>query len=242
MTHQLKPYICSFQGVHHQLYLQPPMMVEESSSTKVYFGTISFTKPLEKLVLRMVSLRVLLDWLSKPKGPHLVEATAGANPKKALAIAVKRCMLYESKMPLVGVGLVYKPHYISMEPFSAAYMCLNEWHKAGSQMELGDKVTSSQLLFVSPLEVSSVLPVALQHPILLDIASRDMLEVSEEPLAPAQLRCFRLHTIWTQQPGEDLTHRVGFPRLFGKSSSPLLEYDSEIIPPELFQSPSPGWR
>ena len=64
-----------------------------------------------------------------------------------------------------------------------------------------------------------------------------MLEVSEEPPAPAQLRGFRLYTILTQQPGEDLTRRVGFPHLLGKSSSPLLEYVPEIIPPELFQSP-----
>ena len=104
-------------------------------------------------------------------------------------------MLYENKTPLVGVGSVYKPHYISTEPFSSAYMRLNEWHKVGSQTESEDKITSSRLLFVSPSEVSSMLPVALQHPVLLDMASRDMLEVSEEPPAPAQLRGFRLHTI-----------------------------------------------
>ena len=237
MAHQLKPYFCSFQGVCDQLYLQPPTMVEESSSTKAYFGALSFTKPLEKLVLRTVSLLVLLDWLSKPKGPHLVEAARGANPQKALAIAVMRRMLYDSETPLVGVGLVYKPHYISTEPFSAAYMRLNEWHKAGCQTESEDRVTSSWLLFVSPLEVSSVLSVAMQHPILLDVASMEMLEVSEEPLAPVQLRGFRLHTIWTQQPCEDLTRQVGFPCLFGESSSALLEYDLEIILTELFQSP-----
>ena len=237
MAHQLKLYFCSFQRVRDQLYLQPPTMVEESSSTKTYFGALTFTKPLEKLVLRTVSLHVLLNWLSKPKGPHLVEAAGGANPERALAIAVMRCMLYENEMPLVGVGLVYKPHYISMEPFRSAYMCLNKWHKAGSQTESEDKITSSRLLFVSPSEVSSMLPVALQHPVLLDLASRDMLEVSEEPPAPAQLRGFRLHTIWTQQLREDLTHRVGFPPLLGESSSPLLEYVPEIIPPELFQSP-----
>ena len=204
---------------------------------KAYFGTLSFTKPLEKLVLRTVSLCVLLDWLSKPKGPHLVKASGGANPKKALAIAVTRQMLYEGETPLVGVGLVYKPHYISTEPFSATYMCLNVWHMTGSQMESEDKVTSSRLLFVSLSEISSILPVAMQHPVLLDVATREMLTVSEEPPAPVQLRGFRLHTVWTQQPGEDLTHGVGFPRLFGESSSPLLEYESKIIPQELFQSP-----
>ena len=111
-----------FQRVRDQLYLNPPTMLEETSSTRVYFGALTFTKPLEKLVLWTVSLRVLLDWLSKPKGPHLVEASGGATPKKALAVAVTREMLYGDETPLVGVGLVYKPHYISTEPFSAAYM------------------------------------------------------------------------------------------------------------------------
>ena len=197
MAHQLKPCFCLFQRVRDQQYLQPPTMLEESSSTKAYFGALSFTKPLEKLTLCTLSLSILLDWLSKPKGPHLVEAANGANPEKALAIGVMRRMLYENEVPLVGVGLVYKPHYISVEPFSAAYMCLNEWHKAGSQSASEDRITSSKLLFVNPSEVSSVLSMALQHPVLLDMASREMLEVSEEPQAPVQLRGFRLHTLWS---------------------------------------------
>ena len=164
---------------------------------KAYFGALSFTKPLEKLILCRVSLSILLDWLLKPKGPHLVEAASGANSKKVLAIGVMRCMLYKNEVPLVGVGLVYKPHYISAEPFSATYMRLNEWHKVGSQSASEDRITSSKLMFINPSEVSSVLPMALQHPILLDMASREMLEVSEEPLAPVQLRDFRLHTLWS---------------------------------------------
>ena len=82
---------------------------------RVYFGTLAFTKPLEKLVFRTVPLQVLQDWLSKPKGPHLVEASGAAAPEKALAIAVTRRMLYGEEAPLVGVGLMYKPHYISPE-------------------------------------------------------------------------------------------------------------------------------
>ena len=163
---------------------------------KVYFGALSFTKPLEKLVLRTVSLSVLLDWLSKPKGPHLVEAVGRANPKRALAIGIMRCMLYKNEMPLVGEGLVYKPHYISAEPFSATYMRLNEWHKAGSQTESEDRITSSRLLFVNPSEVSSVLPVALQHPILLDMASREMLEVGSCPAQRLQAPHSLEPTIW----------------------------------------------
>ena len=82
-----------------------------------------------------------------------------------------------------------------------------------------------------------MLPMALQHPILLDMASREMLEVSEQPLAPVQLRGFRLHTLWSRQSGGDLICLVGFPLLFGESSVPLLEYVPEAIPTDLLQSP-----
>ena len=211
-------------------------MLEESGSTRAYFGTLSFTQPLEKLVLHTISLSILLDWLSKPKGPHLVEAASRSNSEKALAIGVTKRRLYESESPLVGLGLVYKPHYISAGAFSAAYMCLNEWHKAGSQTGSEDRITSSKLLFVNPSESSSMLPTALKHPILLDVANRDMLEAGEEPLAPTQLRGFRLHTLWSQQARGELIHQVGFPRLFGESSVPLLELTMEDIPEDLFQS------
>ena len=212
-------------------------MLEESSSTKAYFGALSFTKPLEKLILRTVSLRVLLDWLSKPKGPHLVKAPSGANPEKALAIGMMKRMLYKNEVPLVGVGLVYKPHYISTEPFSTAYMRLNEWHMAGSQSASEDRIASSKLLFVNLSGASTVVPTALQQPVLLDVANRAMLEIKEEMPAPGQLQCFRLHTLWSRQAGGELIRLVGFPRLFGESSTPLLEYTPEDIPPDLFQTP-----
>ena len=89
--------------------------------------------------------------------------------------------------------------------------------------------------FVSLSEMGSVLPVAVQHPVLLDMATREMLMKTDEPLTPLQFRGFRLHTIWTQQPGEDLACQVVFPCFFGETSSPMLEYESERIPQELTQ-------
>ena len=211
------------------------MVVEETSSTRAYFGALAFIKLLEKLVFRTVPLQVLLDWLSKPKGLHLMEASGAATPKKALAIAVTRQMLYGEEAPLVGVRLVYKLHYISTEPFSAAYMHLHVWHMAGSQVESVDKLTSSRLLFVSLSEMSSVLPVVVQHPVLLDMATREMLTKTDEPLAPLHFRGFRFHTVWTQQPGEDLVRQVVFPHFLGKTTSSMLEYEPERIPQELTQ-------
>ena len=88
--------------------------MEHTSLTGVYLGALGFTKPLEHLMLHTIPLQSLLDWLFKPKGPTLVEASETAAPYKALAIAVIKRTLYEEKLPLVGVGLVYKPPYLSL--------------------------------------------------------------------------------------------------------------------------------
>ena len=202
-----------------------------------YFGTLGFTKPLEKLVLHAVPLQSLLDSLSKPKGPNLVEASVAAVPDKALVLAVTKRMLYGEETPLVGVGLIYKPHYISMEQFSAAYMHLHVWHAAGSSVESEDKLNSSHLIFVNISEMSDVIPVATQHPILLDVATKETMVRTGEPMAPLHFRGFRLHTIWTQQSGGDLVHQVTFPHFLDKSTSSMLEYEPEKFPQGLMQGP-----
>ena len=136
-------------------------------------------------------------------------------------------MLYEEKPPLVGMGLVYKRHYISLVPFSAAYMQLNIWHSTGSNGESKDKLTASRLLFVSISEMSDVIPVVLQHPVLLDVASREAMEEIGEPMSPLSFRGFRLHTMWTKQPGGELTRHITFPHFLGEGSLSMLEYELE---------------
>ena len=202
-----------------------------------YFGALGFTKPLEKLVLHAMPLQSLLDWLSKPKGPYLVEASTVAAPDKALVLAVTKRMLYEEETPLVGVGVMYKPHYISTEPFSAAYMHLHVWHAAGSSVESEDKLNSSRLIFVNVSKMSDVIPVATQHPVLLEVATKETMMRTGEPLAPLSFRGFKLHTIWTQQAGGDLVHQVTFPRFLGETTSSMLEYEPEKFPQGLMQDP-----
>ena len=118
---------------------------------------------------------------------------------------------------------MYKLHYVSPVPFSAAYMQLNVWHSASSDKESEDKLTASCLLFVSISEMSDVIPVVVKHPILLDLASREAVEDTGEPMSPLSFRGFRLHTIWTQQPRGELAHNVPFPHFLGKSTSSLLK-------------------
>ena len=76
-------------------------------------------------MLRSIPLKNVLEWLAKPKGPNLVEDPVCSVPEKALVLAATKCMLYMEDPLTVGVGLVYKPHYVSKESFCRAYMHLN---------------------------------------------------------------------------------------------------------------------
>ena len=146
-------------------------------------------------------------------------------------------MLYGEETPLVGVGLMYKPHYISTEPFCAAYMHLHVWHAASSSVESEDKLNSSRLIFVNVSEMSDVIPVATQHPVLLDVATKEIMMRTGKPMAPLSFRGFRLHTVWTQQSGGDLVHQVAFPHFLGETTTSMLEYKPEKFPQGLMQGP-----
>ena len=186
-------------------------------------------------MLHTMPLQSLLDWLFKPKGPTLVEASEAVAPDKALAIAVTKRTLYAEKPPLVGVGLVYKPHYITTVPFSAAYMHLNVWHSAASNEESENRLEEPCLLFVNISEMSDVIPVAVQHPVLLDLTSKEAMGGTGEPVSPLSFRGFRLHMTWTQHPGGELTHHIPFPHLLGKGNSSLINYKLEKFPQDLMQ-------
>ena len=151
--------------------------------------------PLERIVLRTIPLKSLLEWLVKPRGPHLVEATMSGAPEKALVLAVTKCMLYVEDPPSMGVGLVYKPHYVSTESFCHAYMHLNVWHAAASTEDSTDKLDSSRFILVSISETSEVMLDALPHPVFLDVINKEAVEETGEPLAPCWFWGFRLHTM-----------------------------------------------
>ena len=83
--------------------------------------------------------------------------------------------------------------------------------------------------------MSGVIPVAVQHPILLDVATKDTITSTGEPMAPLSLRGLRLHTVWTQQPGGDIVCQIAFPYFQGEATASMLEYEAEKLPQGLMQ-------
>ena len=188
-------------------------------------------------MLCSVPLKNVLEWLSKPKGPNLVEATVCSVPEKALVLAVTKCMLYMEDPMSVGVGLVYKPHYVSTESFCRVYMHLNVWHAAASDQDSTDKLDSSRFILVSISEMSEVMLDALPHPLFLDVIDREAIEETGEPLTPCSFWGFRLHTAWSQPSGEEPVHQIAFPHLRGDATVPMLKHVPEKLPPNLQQGP-----
>ena len=166
-----------------------------------------------------------------------MEATAAAVPEKALVLAATKHMLYGEDPPCVGVRLMYKPHYISTESFSTAYMHLHVWHAAGSIEDSPDKLDSSCFILVTVSEMSDVLPVAVLHPIFLNVGSKEAMEKMGEPLAPLWFWGFRLHTVWSRPPGGEPVCQIAFPHLRGDATAPMLEYKLEKFPQSMLQGP-----
>ena len=228
---------CLFQRARDRLYLTPPSLEEHTSSSSVYLGALGFMKPLKRIVLHTIPLKSLLKWLAKPRGPNLVEATVSRAPEKALVLAATKRMLYVEDPLSVGVGLVYKPHYVSTESFCRAYMHLNVWHAAASNEDSTDKLDTSRFILVSISETSEVMPDALPHPVFLDVSGKEVVEKTGEPLAPLWFWGFRLHIVWSRPPGEEPVHQITFPHLHGEVTAPILEYELEKFPQSMRQGP-----
>ena len=146
-------------------------------------------------------------------------------------------MLYEEDPLSVGVGLVYKPHYVSTESFCIAYMHLNVWHTAASSEDSTDKLDSARFILVSVSEISDMIPVVMPHPVFLDVGSKEVVEKTGKPLAPLWFRGFRLHTVWSRPPGGEPVRQIAFPRLWGDATAPMLEYEPEKFPQSMRQGP-----
>ena len=116
-------------------------------------------------------------------------------------------------------------------------MHLHVWHVAGSSVESADKLSSSCLIFVNVSKMSDVIPVAVQHPFLLDVATKDTMMRTGEPMAPLSFRGLRLHTVWTRQSGGELVRQVTFPHFLGEATTSMLEYEPEKFPQGLMQGP-----
>ena len=215
-----------------QLYKSPVQLKEHTNDLGSFFGALGFTSPVEQLALRTAPAESLLTWLTQPTGPHLVEAVLTSESHTALAILVTPEVLYDPYSPRVGLGLVYKAPYIMTASFSKAFFYL----KSASEAEVDKRIYDSHLMFVQINEASKVIPLPYVQPLFLDVPTTGDVTDSNKPKSPHAFRAFRLHRVIYME-GSTLTTQVAFPHLGGKTKSHLLNFQKQLLIPELHEQP-----
>ena len=158
----------------------PAQLKSHTDDSSSFFGALGFTVPVEELTLRMALRANILDWLTQPKGPHLVDGTSTPDSLTALAILVTPEALYDPDSPRVGLGLIYKAPYIWAASFSEAFFFL----KSASQAEASNRITSALIIFVQIHESSQVIPLPGVPTLFLDLKTAEDITDSNEPWPP----------------------------------------------------------
>ena len=133
--------------------------------------------PVEELTLKTASLTNILDWLTQPQDPHLVDGTSTENPLTALAILIAPEALDDPDSPMVGLGLVYKAPYIQAASWSEAYFYL----KLASQAEASNRITEAKVIFMQIQESSQVIPLLGMPTLFLDVKTPEDITDSKVP-------------------------------------------------------------
>ena len=188
--------------------------------------------PVEELTLRTASLANVLDWLTQPKGPHLVDRMLTPGSLTALAILVTPEALYDPDSPRVGLGLVYKAPYIQAASWNEAYFSL----KLASQAEVSNRSTSTLIIFVQIQESSQVIPLPGVSTLFLDVKTTEDITDSNEPQPPQDFRGFRLHQV-VYIGASPLVGQVALPCLQGKTVSHWAPTQKQVLTPELKEVP-----
>ena len=186
----------------------------------------------EELTLRMASLAKVLDWLTQPQGPHLVDGTSTKDPLTALAILITPEALYDPDSPMVGLGFVYKAPYIWAASWSEAYFNL----KLASQAKASNRTTGAKIIFVQIQESSQVIPLPGVPTLFLDVKTSEDITDSKDPRPPQDFRGFKLHrVIFTGV--SPLIGQVALPCLQGKTAFHWAPRQKQVLLSELEEAP-----
>ena len=91
-------------------------------------------------------------------------------------------------------------------------------------------------MFVQINEASKIIPLPYVQPLFLDVPTTSDITDSNKPKSPCIFRAFRLHRVIYME-GSTLTTQVAFLRLRGETKSHLLNFQKQLLIPELREHP-----
>ena len=192
--------------------------------------------PVEELTLKTASLANVLDWLTQPQGPHLVDGMLTKDPLTALAFLITPKALYDPDYPMVGLGLVYKAPYIRAASWSEAYFDL----KLASQAEASNQTTGTKIIFIQIQESSLVIPLPRVPTLFLDVKTPEDITDSKDPQPPQDFRGFKLHQVVFTGVSPPIG-QVAIPHLQGKIVCCWAPRQKQVLPPKLKEVPNSWW-
>ena len=180
----------------------------------------------------MASLANILDWLTQPQGPHLVDGTSTKDLLTALAILITPEALYDPHSPMVGLGFIYKAPYIRAASWSEAYFTL----MLTSQAEASNRTTSTMIIFVQIQESSQVIPLPGVPTLFLDVKTAEDITNSKEPRPLQDFRGFKLHWVVYLGAGPPIG-QLALSCLQGKTMFHWTPKQKQVLTPELREPP-----
>ena len=183
--------------------------------------------PVEELTLRTTSLANMLDWLTQPQGPHLVDGSSTESPLTALAILIAPEALYDSASPMV-----YKAPYIQTTSWSEAYFDL----KLTSQVKAGNRPTRTKVIFVQIQASSQVIPLPGTPTLFLDVKTPEDITDPKAPRPPQDFRGFQLFQVVMKSEDPPST-QVAVPRLQGGTECSWVPKQDQVLLAELEEVP-----
>ena len=174
----------------------------------------------------------VLNWLTQPQGPHLVDGTLTKDPLTALAILITPEALYDPDSPMVGLGFVYKAPYIRAASWSEAYFNL----KLASQAEASNRTTGAKVIFVQIQESSQVIPLPGVPTLFLDVKTSEDITDSKDPQPPQDFRGFKLHRVIFTGVSPPIG-QVALPHLQGETVFHWAPRQKQVLPLKLEEVP-----
>ena len=145
---------------------------ENFADEEPFFSSLNFAVPID--IARMM-LDSLLNWLLRPQGSVLSEGpTRDKNdqiPRRVLAIIAEPSFLYDVdgeplEVPVVGIGIVFKPPYVRHVSFSTAYFNLSQWRE-----KKATGISEERMMFVNIASDCDLGPHMEPYPLWLDFCS-----------------------------------------------------------------------
>ena len=225
------PFPFSSRGCQ-RLYRKPAQIKSHTNDSGSFFGALGFTLPVEELTLQSTSLTNILDWLTQPHGPYLVDGTSAENLLMALAILVSPEAFDDPDSPLVGLGFVYKAPYIRTASWSEAYFEL----KLASQAEASSRPIETKVIFVQIQDSSQVIPLPGVPTLFLDVKTPEDIMDSKVFRPTQDFRGFHLHRVILMGVDPPVS-QVAIPCLQGTTSFRWTPMQEQVLPPKLEEAP-----